>query len=558
MSEFQAGGRTAKFEADRSAGTWGDWPAVIGRRRGYLYAALIVALGVGVAYLKVAQPVYEIRARLLVQKQGVTLDASRAADAVDKDFLATQAQILRSPVIVRDAMAAVPPSYLDTTTTDPLTVLLESLSVDPVLGTNVLNVRLRYPDGEQGIHMVDAIIHRYREYTREETLRLLGRIGETPKIQESLWQAQVRAKELVQSRGPKHPELRAVQEQMVLWENLLEERRLADQALAEAQAAERVRVLEGPATEQPIWPRPALLLAVCAVIGLTGGLGLIWLVDRLDPTLRSPDDLKSRLHAPILGQIPVIAVPRRAGSDPLYRGRVVRELPDSPVADAFRGLRTHLQLYADSDRGQVIQIVSPCESEGKTTVTANLAFSFAQLGKRVAVVDADLRRGTLHRIFDVSPAKGLKAVLLDETPVDEALERSPLADVDVLSTGPKTANPVELLARRDFAKILKFLRQQYDVVLIDTAPLLATTDGWMLASNADGVLLSLVLGESLVADAVRACEQLDFLGARVLGVVINQVPESGRNGYYLTNGYHVSRSRPSNGELAEVGAGKVQ
>src|SRR5262249_27404463 len=124
------------------------------------------------------------------------------------------------------------------------------------------------------------------------------------------------------------------------------------------------------------------------------------------------------------------------------------------------------------------------------------------------------------------------------------IERSPLAAVDVLAPGPQTDNPGELLAQPDFSKILHLLKQQYDVVLIDTAPLLCTADGWTLAAGTDGVVLTINCGRTLVSEARRARDQLDYLGATILGIVINQASDIGRYGRYSPYNYYYS-NRPA-------------
>jgi len=175
----------------------------------------------------------------------------------------------------------------------------------------------------------------------------------------------------------------------------------------------------------------------------------------------------------------------------------------------------------------VIQIASPRDGEGKTTVTANLAFSFAQLGKKVLVIDTDLREGTLHRVFAVRNDEGLTCRLQDGKPWEAAIQRSPLAAVDVLARGREVINPAELLAQQRFAELLAAARTKYDLVLLDSAALLRVTEPSVLASKADEVLLSTMIGRSSLTEVRQACELLDSLGARTLGIVVSQAAASG-------------------------------
>jgi len=311
-------------------------------------------------------------------------------------------------------------------------------------------------------------------------------------------------------------------------------------------------LIDGPIfDDRPIWPRPTLLFAVCGVIGLAGGFGLICLLDRLDPKLRSVAEIRGYLDLPIVGRIPTVRPPWNVRNRELFASRVVRECPGSAVAEAFRSLRTHMDRNGGADQHRVIQIVSPRQGDGKSAIAANLGFSFAQLGRSVIVIDADLRCGKLRRILDVPAAHGLASVLRDGMSLAQAIQQSPLADIDVLAAGPEVDNPVELLAQPEFASTLAALRDQYDVVIIDTPAILEVTEGSLVAPAADCVLLTLMLRKTLAADAVHAWELLDSLPAKVVGVVANGVEEARSYGYGLDNRYNGSGSR-----LQRVGTGQ--
>ena len=159
--------------------------------------------------------------------------------------------------------------------------------------------------------------------------------------------------------------------------------------------------------------------------------------------------------------------------------------------------------YLRPEQGQVIQITSPEANSGKTTVAANLAVGLAQMGKKVAIVDADLRSGTLHRIFEVSAAKGITSAVIAGTDIDELMQHSPLASVDVLTKGPAAKNPLHLLAQPEMEKIFEVLSQQYDVVLVDSPAVLALSDASLLATSADIVLLVLRSGLSSSTSPAR-------------------------------------------------------
>jgi capsular exopolysaccharide synthesis family protein len=522
---------------------------VIWQRKGSVILVLLLAIGLGVAFLRLTEPKYEVSARLVVYKEAFFTEGSRPVTA-DADFLATQAQILGSPAIVRDALERAPLPSVAEVETDPVPLVLKSLKVEPLRATDVLSVRFRDPDPAEAARFVSAVVNRYQEYTQEETLRLLGKLGDTARVQEKLWEAQVKEKELTQRAGRRHPELLAVQEEVGMWETLLNERRSTDKALAASQAAQRVRTIEGPiASVKPVWPNPKVVLGACVALGLLAGAGLAWVRDQLSPKVRSAADVQTHLGLTTIG-----GIPRRSTGNALYRARLVRESPESSVAEAFRGLRTRVRVRANSGRGTVIQVVSAREREGKTTVASNLALSFGQLGRKVVIVDADLRRGILHEVFDVPTSKGLTSILRDGMPADEAIQRSPLSEVDVLSRGPDARNPAELLGQPEFEKVLELLRDRYDVVLLDTPPLLPVADATALAPNSDCVLLTVLCGRSALADTVRARDMLDAVGTRLLGVVLNAMPPGARTGFEFRYPYRSSQVRvASRPKAASVG-----
>ncbi len=301
---------------------------------------------------------------------------------------------------------------------------------------------------------------------------------------------------------------------------------LADKALAEGRPGVKVRVLEAPALAGPqTWPPPALLIAFCVVAGLVMGFGVITILERTDTKVRSSREIGEVLQLPVVGRIPVIpATPRYGRASHIRRGREVAEAPGSPTAEAFRALRTRLEIGNDGAPCRVIQVTSPKVDEGKTTVTANLAFSFAQLGKRVVVIDADLRNGCLGKIFGLSGCEGLTSVLRDGKSLEDVIERSKLGAVDVLARGPAVPNPADILARPEFDKVLGILRQDYEVVLVDSPPLLIAAEAPMIASKVDGVILSAMMDQSSLLDAQAARELLNGCGAIGLGIVLNQVP----------------------------------
>lgn len=214
------------------------------------------------------------------------------------------------------------------------------------------------------------------------------------------------------------------------------------------------------------------------------------------------------------------------------RRLITIEEPKSPISEAYRVLRTNIQFSSIDQEMRVIAVTSAQPKEGKTTTISNLAVAYAQDGKRVMLIDADLRKPTLHRVFSRSNRKGLTNVLANLGTLEEEMSATDVDNLFLLTSGPQPPNPAEILATKRMSTLLEELRQQFDVVLIDTPPALALTDAQVIATRSDGVLLVLCAGKSK-RDLVRKCKaNLDHVKANLLGVVLNNQSRKEAESYY--------------------------
>jgi protein-tyrosine kinase len=202
---------------------------------------------------------------------------------------------------------------------------------------------------------------------------------------------------------------------------------------------------------------------------------------------------------------------------------VSHNYPHSPLAEAFRTLRTNLGFAGVDGECRTILVSSPSSQDGKSTVISNLAVVLAQADKKVILVDCDLRKPVQHRIFNLPNQKGLTNCLLNQASPEEAVQPGPLANLAVLTSGPIPPNPAEILGSSRTRAFWASLREKYDYVLIDAPPVLAVTDAVILAGQVDGVILVLKPGSTRSNIAVQARDQFARADARLLGVVLNQV-----------------------------------
>jgi len=257
----------------------------------------------------------------------------------------------------------------------------------------------------------------------------------------------------------------------------------------------------------------------------------------MDDTVKTPADIERAMKLTTLA-----GISRIAGATPAEK-LVTISYPKSPISEAYRVLRTNLQFSSLDRPVKTIVVTSPNPVEGKSTTAANLGVVMAQAGKRVIVVDADLRRPTMHRLFGLDNREGLTTALVTDTPVlDGHLQATGIDNLRVLSTGPLPPNPSELLGSRRMATLIERLKEEADIVVFDSPPSLAVTDASVLATQADGVLMVTDAGRTRRGSAEQSAVRLRQVGANLLGVVLNRL-RSGGGGYYYYYYYHGSEKR---------------
>lgn len=299
---------------------------------------------------------------------------------------------------------------------------------------------------------------------------------------------------------------------------------------------------------------PSAFQMICGglMLGLLVGIGLALLADFTDKGFRSPDEVRRRLNLPLLGHVPFLradpdtAAKVKAGeikTDPLlcalYR-------PKSLEAEAYRAIRTALLFSIQGEGHRVIQVTSPNKGDGKSLLIANLAISIAQAGKRVLLIDADCRRPRQHKIFNLVNSQGLVNVVRHEQPWNDCVHPSGQEGLWILPSGPVPHNPAELLTSPRFTEFLEKARQEFDLVMVDTPPLLAVTDPSIVAGHVDGVILNLRLSRQGRPQAERACEIMKSLKVNVFGVVVNGVARQLGGGLYSSEQYDYAESYNEN------------
>lgn len=296
-----------------------------------------------------------------------------------------------------------------------------------------------------------------------------------------------------------------------------------------------VSVIE-PATvpDRPISPRVPETVALAGAVGLALGVGGVALIEALDDTVKSPEEAVE-----LSGGLPLLATIAEMESKDYPEMLVAEREPLSPITESYRVLRTNVQFAALDQPLDMLMVASPGPSEGKSVTLANLGVVLAQSGQKVILVDTDLRRPVLHKLFGLENKQGFCEAILNLTDgVMAYVSPTKVENLYLMTSGALPPNPAEVLGSDRALQLLEMLKTQADVVLLDSPPVMVVADAVVLGARVDGVLLVTDIGATRRAMARRAVEELARARARVLGLVANRLPTKRGGGYYYQYAYY--------------------
>lgn len=325
-------------------------------------------------------------------------------------------------------------------------------------------------------------------------------------------------------------------------------KQLQEVEVAEQQKVGNARVVS-PALlpDKPVSPKILLNLALGGFLGLLLGAGTALLLEALDKTLRDIDEAKRILGLPLLGSIPQVGDKKRKNSQD--EELPVLNNPYSPASVAFEMLQTNLSFAVSDNELRVMLVTSSSPGEGKSFVSANLAVAMSQLGKRVLLIDADMRRPRQHKVWQLPNINGLSGILTGQTALLSVAHEA-LVTLDVVTVGTIPPNPVTLLDSKRMASLVKEASSVYDCVIIDTPPLTAVADALVVGKLVDGLVLVVRPGEVESGAVQSAKAMLEQAKVPVLGMVVNGVDEkNGYGGYYYAKGYYGKKEFDGEGKI---------
>lgn len=542
-----------------------DYINVIVARKWVIIGVTALVVVAALVFSLLQDPVYESRVMILadINRAGESASDSLLSFAYNdpQTFIQTQAEIIGTKTLARAVYDRLEYNYEELAYAReegedvyiPESIpspeqLMGSVKVERNQNTNVFEIAVTSGDRLLARDIAQAYAD---EYILDRQLSAIKQISDARKevwnrITELETQIADIAEEIKQYADENiPPELEAEAAQAVsLWATLYE--KYMSLRIAEALEQRGLEVIEVAEAGVKVSPRTTRNMILALFLGLILGVGMAFLVDYLDDTLKTREDFERSYGASIIGEI--------ARTTPM--GEEEREViyftkPDSPAAEGFRNLRTNVQFINLDGGTRLIMVTSSSPEEGKTSVAVNLGAALSEMGKNVIVVEADLRRPVLGRFLVEKQERGLSDVIMGTTSLEDAVVYTENENLHALLSGPKPPNPAELVSSQAMEETLRFLREEYDYVIVDAPPVLAVSDAIAMAPMMDGVL---VVASHNIAKRDGAKHTMELLGkveARVLGVVINNVEMTGRYGY----GYY-SPYRYSYGTGEGEGAGK--
>lgn len=500
-----------------------EYLAVLRARKWTILLVLFVVVAAALAFSFRQTPIYESTARLLVK--GVPTDASGMIQTVN---LETEAEIVRS-----EPVATLVIKELGLPISAP--ELITELRVAPAAElAQVLELSYSSPDPEKARNVPNSFASNYIEYKRDQAREALeiGREAVEDQLEPVQQQLADIGERLTSPEVAGNAALRATLENersaLIARLGVLQQRVDDFETSQPIDLAGGEIIQSAPLPSTPASPDHVKNGSLAGLLGLALGVGLAFLRERLDDRLRGRSDIERTLNAPVLATIPRVQMSKKARFD-----LVTRAQPRSSAAEAYRSLRTNLQFLISQQNLRSVLVTSPSAAEGKTSTSGNLAVVLAQAGQRVILVSADLRRPTLERYFGTDTEPGLSEWLSEtDEEIWRFIQDPGIPNLRVIASGPVPGNPAELLTSRRLRTLVDALEGCCDLVLIDSPPSLAVADASILASHVDGVLLVVNAATTHRSAAARAKEELERVGASLLGCIYNAYDATSSPYYY--------------------------
>jgi polysaccharide biosynthesis transport protein len=524
----------------------------------WLWLLLIISAltgGIAFAYGRVQSPIYESVTRLLIEEAPGNRSGNTDYNAVlvSERRAQTYTQMMQADTLLRSVYKS---AYKLTAEPTPaqLAAFKSSIDVQVVRSTQLIKLAVRDTDPARAADSANKLAEGFIEQVRALQAVKFAASKDSLGGQIEVLGTQIKEAEGVltsksASQADKDQATASLTQFRPSYAGLLQQ--FESIRIAEAQSNSTIVQLE-PATvpDAAVWPRVTQLALLGALVGLLAAIGLVFLIEALDNTIKDPDALAQQVDLPILGFIWHIEGSKgsKKGDGSKRSAPITVEEPRSPVSEAFRILRTNIEFAGAATQLKTLLVTSAFTGDGKSTSVANIAAVVGQGDNDVLVVDADMRRPTQHRRLLGTNSFGLSDLFVQATmPFFEVVQKHRVSNVSLLSAGKTPPNPAELLATERMDTILAEAKAIYDFVIVDAPPVLPVTDAMVLARKVDGVLLVVRAGHTRASAVAQIVEQMRRANVNVIGLVINDVVQERMRGYYYRRSKYYSE-----GDTAET------
>ena len=550
-----------------------DYIKVVSRHKGIalLFFVTVVAIVAVVSFI--IDPVYRATTTILIDLETpYMLTATDVATSPQnyytyKEYFQSQTEIIRGKNIARmvfeEFRIIEQPEYADEK--EPLDKFMKTIKVEPVRDTRIarLHVENREPvlaaeiaNGIAGLYVEQNLEYitqgEYLNLLKNEYIKLQARLSEYSKVYKHGHPKMIRLKEQIAQMAGR---IEAEKNKSVTGFALPQHDVLAEydggvspDVALDGLKANNVRILdraEPPVV--PVRPKKWLNVAVAVLAGLLGAAGLAFFVEYLDITVKSEDDIEGLINIPFLGTIPRIESERMNKRLRGLRKNFVCDLtPNSVASESFKTVRTNILFSSDGEGAvQDFVITSPGQKEGKTTTACNLAITFSKIGQKVLLIDGDLRKPRLHEVFSLDNSKGLGDVMMDgaDLVLSGGVAKTDIENLYILPAGPANPRPSETLGSDDMKELINKARKDFDLILIDTPPVISFTDAAILAGFVGGVIIIVEGGRTVRSALSKAERTLRNVKAKITGVIVNKITKRDTFGSYYSKYYYAQKSK---------------
>lgn len=543
---------------------------VILRRRWVVITTFTMAFVSTFLYTFTVRPVYQASAMLVIEKErgGNAVQSGTMVENSNDDYYQTQYKLLQSRSLLQRVYTDL---NLEKTEdfAEPRSMekFQKAVTVSPVLRSRLVYVRVESHDAELAASIANRLSDTFVEqnlanqlFISKEVLQALQAKGgdsnsadlpavvNSPLIQSlkgEYAKLQSSYAELYARYTEKHPTVIRVKSSMVALDSQIraETARIVASLKTELSGqlkGNNVRVIDIALTpEKPVKPKKLISLMLGCVGGLFLGIGLAMLIELLDQSIRTQEDVENKLGLPFLGQIPLSGDVTGA----VYKTLLSKEL--SLTSEAVRNLRTMVDFSSMPQNIKSILVTSTVQDEGKSYVASNLAVAFSQLGEKVLLITGDLRRPSIHKNFGISTEKGLSDFLAKGKHIVEIvqfIQDSDVPGVQVLACGPRPPNPSELLNTPRLEALVGWAKANYDRVIIDCTPMFPIHDTLLWGRHVNAAIFVVRYGATRAPLVTKACRRLQDGGVKIMGAVLNAAKTGGLTysayGYYYQQYYH--------------------